>query len=454
MVVALSLTSAAHADPSNVLVFPFENLTNDRTLDWIGEGIAELIIGRLQSDPALDVFSREDRLTAFEKLSIPETAILSRATILKLGLDNGADHVITGSFSGTGEDFQIVARIIDMEAGASTDFKAGGKLQDVVSLTTTVTWHLLKRIVPGTTSPEADYTARPPTPRSALENYIRGILNPDLLKRIDLLQNAVRLYPQYAPALFQLGRAYHLASEFAMSNQWLEKLPTSTPERQQVLFMMGLNYFNMNDYDDALMKFQALPETHDVLLNLGAVFARKGDGTSALSAWRRAAGVDPLSSDVSFNQGYLSFRQGDFQQAEKHLLGSLRLRGRDSEAMFLLGRTYERLGRIEDARRLIAQASRLSQRVERWQNQPIPELERFVTSTTFRGHDEVWTVKRLSRRTASQDLTSWLDLVQAYVDTYLFGEALRELHDVLMVFPDSSEARSLSTEVDRLRNVR
>jgi len=44
--------------------------------------------------------------------------------------------------------------------------------------------------------------------------------------------------------------------------------------------------------------------------------------------------------------------------------------------------------------------------------------------------------------------------VQADLDSYLFGEALRELRDVLKIFPDSSEARSLSAEVERQRNVR
>jgi len=86
--------------------------------------------------------------------------------------------------------------------------------------------------------------------------------------------------------------------------------------------------------------------------------------------------------------------------------------------------------------------------------QSLPKLDRFVTSTTFRSHEDVWSDQRLARRTRSQDLASWLDVVQADLDSYLFGEALRELRDVLKVFPDSSEARSLLTEVERQRNVR
>ena len=51
MALVLAVTGRASADSSTVLVFPFENLSTDRTLDWIGEGIAELIVERLFAIP-------------------------------------------------------------------------------------------------------------------------------------------------------------------------------------------------------------------------------------------------------------------------------------------------------------------------------------------------------------------------------------------------------------------
>jgi tetratricopeptide (TPR) repeat protein len=327
-------------------------------------------------------------------------------------------------------------------------------LQDVIPLTMNLSWQLLKKIIPGTASPESDYTARPPTPRSAFENYVRALLSQDLEKRIDLLQTAIRLHPQYGPAIFQLGRSYHLKRDFASSNQWLQKLPESTPERRQVLFLTGLNYFYLGDDAHAISSFQQLPQTYDVLLNLGAASSRKGDQTAAMQAWDRAAALDPLAADAFFNMGYLSYLKNDLARAEKNLVESLKLRGRDSEALFLLGRTYEKQGRLEDARRFTAQAARLSQRVERWLTQPLPQLERFATATTFRSHDDVWNSQRLARRSRSQDLPAWLEIVQNDLDSNLFGDALRELHDVMKIFPDSSDARSLLSEVDRQRNVR
>src|SRR5262245_65022287 len=128
MALLLAAANAARSDSSTVLVFPFENLSNDRSLDWIGEGIAELVTGRLQTEPGVYAFSREERLAVYEKLSIPETAMLTRATALKLAWEHGADHLIAGTFSGTSEDFQIVARLVDLDAGGSTEVQGSGKL--------------------------------------------------------------------------------------------------------------------------------------------------------------------------------------------------------------------------------------------------------------------------------------------------------------------------------------
>src|SRR4029078_7531015 len=131
-----------------------------------------------------------------------------------------------------------------------------------------------------------------------------------------------------------------------------------------------------------------------------------------------------------FNQGYAYLVQGNFSAAEMKLLESLKLRGRESEASCLLGKTYEKEGRTDESQRLVAQAARLSQRVERWLNQPLPKLERFVTTTTFRSHEDVWNDQRLARRAHGQDLGMWLDTVQTDIDAYLYGDALRELQDV------------------------
>ena len=407
------------------------------------------MIERLQPEAGIYTFTRDERLAVFEKLGIPETTMVSRATALKLGWDMGADHVVTGTFSGTFEKFRVAARLINMETGGAEEITAEGKLAEVIPLTMSVTWQILRNVVPGSISAETDYTTQPPVPRSAFENYIRGILNQDPKKRIEQLQTAVRLHPQYDAALYELGRVYNLQRDFKNSNSWLQKIPESSFLHNRAQFMIGLNDYYLNDYAHAITAFQSLPATYDVLLNLGAAFSQKGDTVAALNTWKQAASLDPLASDAFFNLGYVNFRKGDYDSAAKNLIESLKLRGRDSEALFLLGRTYEKLGRIDEAQRATAQAARLSQRVERWANQPLPDLERLAMTTAFHKQLSIWTELRLLRRARGQDLSAWLESIQTVIDAHQYGEATHDLQDLIRVFPESAEARSLLDEVHR-----
>src|SRR5262249_51165199 len=149
----------------------------------------------------------------------------------------------TGTLSGTVENFRVAARLIDMETGGAQEIAAEGKLAEVIPLTMSVAWQVLRNVVAGSTSGEADRTTKPPVPSSAFENYIRGILNQDLKKRIEQLQTAVRLDPQYEAAIYELGRVYNLQRDFKNSNTWLEKISGTSFLHRRAQFLMGLNYF-------------------------------------------------------------------------------------------------------------------------------------------------------------------------------------------------------------------
>ena len=458
-ILAVLGSTQVFADAGSVLVLPFENQSGDRNLDWIGEGIAELIVERLTSEPGLYVMPREDRLTGFEKLGLPETATISRATAMKLGWDSGSDYVITGRFSGGADDFGVYARITDLaSSSASPEIKVSGKLEDVIPLTSALSWQLLKVIVSTTQTPESDFTSRAPLPRSAFENYIRGLLNSDPKRRTEYFENAIRLNPRYSAAIYQLGRQKYLEGDFKASTQHLEKLASAAREYPSAQFIVGMNNYRLGDYAAAASVFAALPQTYEVLVNLGAALSAKGDPAGALTAWKRGAELDPFADEAIFNIGYLSFLRGDFDNAAKSFEQTLRLQGRDAEALFLLGRSYERLGKAEDAQKTIAVATRLSPRVERWLVQPLPKLDRLcvipaTSSLNARGTTRAWTQDRLVRRAKGQELNAWMEFVQSQADSQMYGDATRELKELMLVYPKSSDAHILMGEIyERQKN--
>ena len=84
-----------------------------------------------------------------------------------------------------------------------------------------------------------------------------------------------------------------------------------------------------------------------------------------------------------------------------------------------------------------------------WANQPLPDLERLALTTSFHKDQVIWTEQRLLRRARGQDLSVWLESIQTVIDADQYGEAIHDLQDLIRVFPESAEARSLLDEVHR-----
>src|SRR5436309_675388 len=93
----LFLLFVSQLSADTVLVLPFFNQSKTPNLDWVGESIAESVRESLASEGVL-VLGREDRIEAYKRLSIRPTAVLTRASIIKVGEVLDASLVIYGDF--------------------------------------------------------------------------------------------------------------------------------------------------------------------------------------------------------------------------------------------------------------------------------------------------------------------------------------------------------------------
>jgi tetratricopeptide (TPR) repeat protein/TolB-like protein len=452
----LAMPLSARTSPESVLVFAFENQTDDRNIDWIGAGLSEFVVERLTAERDLYVFNRDERTTAYGRMGIPESVAVTRATAMSIGWDTGADFVVIGRIYGTHEDFRIEARILNLQNSSSgLNVIINGDLQNLIPMASSLSFKLARQLVPESATPESDYIAHPPVPTSAFEAYIRGTIATDSARRIALFQDALRLHPQYTAAMYQLGRQYSLNLDFKDSTPMLEKVPEGSREFLQARFMLGLNHYNAGDFEKSIAIFSALPPIYDVLINLGMAYAGNNDFAGASTAWKRASELNPLGTEAPFNIAHLGVTRGersDLDAAAKSIEQFLKLNSRDAEAIFLQGRIYERLGRVDESQKLIATAVNLSPRLARWVNQPLTNFRRLrpqpnVTDIRIAPQATIWNDERLQRRAHGRDIATWLDVVQKSMDSQLYGEALKELQDIARTFPQSAETRLMFAEV-------
>src|SRR5258708_40334307 len=129
---------AGMAQTDTYLVPAFFNASRNAGLDWVGESISETMRETLASEGMVSI-AREDRVEAFHRLSIRPYALLTKATVMKLGESLDAEHVVYGEFDltplpagTTGKSrgsLQITARVLDLKKlKEGREFREGGAL--------------------------------------------------------------------------------------------------------------------------------------------------------------------------------------------------------------------------------------------------------------------------------------------------------------------------------------
>src|SRR5215213_3890780 len=80
----VSRASAQIPAGAATIVVPFENPTQEARLTWMREGAA-ILLGETLAAAGEIVIDREERLAAFDRLQLPATANLSRASTIRVG---------------------------------------------------------------------------------------------------------------------------------------------------------------------------------------------------------------------------------------------------------------------------------------------------------------------------------------------------------------------------------
>jgi tetratricopeptide (TPR) repeat protein len=320
-----------------LLVLPFDNRSDQPSLDWIREAAPEVLNRRMASAGFMPI-SREDRLYALDHLGLPATFQPSRASAIRLAQTLDADYVIVGSFSTSGSRFQAKAQILSVEAlHMSAPLQEEADIGHLLDVLNSMAWGLAKQIDPNLAVARSTFLAADAGLRKdVFENYIRGMVEADPKEQVRHLREAVRLDPTFAPALFALGKAYFADQQFEQAATTLGRLSRNDPNAREADFLRGLAYFYLGSYvkaEDAfafVSKQLPLPE---VVNNRGVAASRRGlDGTVF---FQQAVAADPNDADYQFNLALALSKKKDTAGALRAVAQAIKLRPTDTEAQAL-----------------------------------------------------------------------------------------------------------------------
>jgi tetratricopeptide (TPR) repeat protein len=328
----LFLASFTFLQADTFVVLPFFNETKSANLDWIGESVAETVREAAVTESILAI-DRVDREEAYRRLSIRPYAVLTKASILKIGQTLGADKVLygwvelippaqapaAGAAKAVGT-LKLTARFVDLKhLNEGREFSETGALDDLAALQRHLAWQALQLLTPSTAPSETDFGARLPAIRvDALENYIRGILSSSRQEKVKLFGQAARLDPGFSQAHFELGRLAWQGRDYKTAVDWFMKVSASDYHYSEANFFLGLSLYELGDFAGAEKALRIVARDFpmsEVLNDLGATQSRR-NMPEALDNFEKASSLDESEPAYQFNIGYELWKKGDFTGAE------------------------------------------------------------------------------------------------------------------------------------------
>jgi tetratricopeptide (TPR) repeat protein len=463
----LSIHSRAAVATDTIVAMPFENLSGRAEYNWVGESFTAALADLLDK-PGLVGIRPDERNVAYKQEGLPPTAILTRATMIKIAERAGANLMIIGTYriEGQGRDSSITvtARVIDIREGrlVGKEFNRGGPLIDLQKLQGELAYEILTQRNPSSPySREKLITDATLAPIGAFENFIKATLTRDQQARIGFLEHAIKEVAdknktKYIAAIFELGRIQYEAGDFKAALEQLAQIGDQDPRYDEAQFYIAVAQDALGQTDKSLAAHQKLAERlplYEVYNNIGALFIKQKQYLPAINHLKPAVDAMPRDADTLFNLGYAYYLAKDYAKAVETLRTETRQRANDGEGFYLLSKALAAMNDQAGATQAGDQAKKLLAAFAQWETRGVPQVARMKTSFSKinyyrykREQDE-----RLNGQASVSGLTPQADqLLDAARNAFQQGrneDALASLSKLLQIAPQNFEAHLLMGRV-------
>jgi len=382
----------------SIAVLPLENLSGDATQDYFADGMTEALTTDLGKIGALRVIARQSVM----KFKGTRTPLAEVAGQLKV------QALVVGSVMRSGEQVRISAQLYDPRTDRqlwSESYERG--LRDILALQREVARAIAGEVRVKLTPPEQERLAKAGRVRpEAYELYLKaralsGRANePDIRQAITLLERAVGMDADFAPA--------HAALAMSYGNQILFVSPDqSRPLEQKARAAL----------DRATALEPDLAEAYVVRANL--MLPPRIQWVEAVPELRKALSINPNSDEAHSLLARAYVHLGFFEEGRAAALKALEISPGDALARLHVAEGLQWSGRLDEAHRA-------------WLDTPVDALPSVVRA------QRAWILIELGRmdeararlaefvRDDSEDTGGVLAGVQAFLEAAAGGESKAE----------------------------
>jgi TolB-like protein len=358
-------TAAEHGVPA-VAVLPFENLSNEPEQSFLADGIVEEIITDLSRFRTFAVVARNSTFV-----------YKGRAVdVREVARDLGVRYVLEGSVRRSGDKVRVAAQLIDGASGAHLwAEKLEGAAADIFAFQDEITRSVIGLIEPQIRKAEI-VRARRKRPESldAWDLYIQalplvyGADVPGYTAAIELLDRALALEPDYAPALTLAAWAHEKRDTFGgtapagvndaeTSLAYAQRALDIDPDDALAMALFGWERIMFRaDYAGLALCSRAveLNPNNRAVLDLAAVaHLHAGALEDVIACATRALELSPGAPDAYMCINHISsahFSAGRFEEAAEWAQRSIDLEKGFIYSHLFLAASHAHLGRDDEAK--------------------------------------------------------------------------------------------------------
>ena len=325
---------------------------------WLGEAAA-ILLGETLANEGVGALTREERVAAFDRLQLPMSAALTRATMIRVGELTGASDLVFGEVE-LADRLRVRVRVIGLGPGTERpSVEDAAPLAEMFAMFDRVARRVADAT--GRIRPPGARSA-PPMALEAFELYVKGLVAGSPVTEQRFLESAMRIAPADPRIQLALWEVYTAQDLHERALQAANSIAADSPFARRARFAVAQSLVALKRFDGAAHELEVLYKAQPAaaLSNaLGIVQLRRGLADGAVAPptfFARAAREAPESTIYLFNTGYAHALAGNAAEALRMLRETVRLDPTDGDAHLvmsaMLGRTPEGQRELELARLL------------------------------------------------------------------------------------------------------
>lgn len=358
----LDLTLAHASGKKSVAVMYLNNQSNTPELDWLREGLADMLINNLSRSKKLPVLNRQHLHLVLERTGYKPGDNITLQKALEIAGQIQAEVIVLGSFAKLDESIRIDLQLYDGRNGEllSTERLVADKQAQILAQVDLLSLKIANQLGASPETETPDSIAR--TMTNSLEAYryyslaLENAQGLDNTAAVELLKKAIALDTEFAMAYARIGYAYGITwGQEVKARPYLEKafqLPNRLSDKDKLHLTAWYAITNL-DWAGAIQTTREITANYplevEAYSQLGRLLHGEAQYDEAIEVLKSGLAVDPQAKDLHNALGLVYSEMGRHNEAIASHQRYVALAAPLPNAHDSLGMSYQWAGQYEEA---------------------------------------------------------------------------------------------------------